>query len=135
MADERDEQTQSSQETAVGHSVVEDPGATQAREIPAGEAAGATAAGATPTPAPAEATEVFFSRDEAQQEPAVQGPPTPPQPSEEGKQGGSSPAEADRIASDQEDAFAEKPHVYVLGAFAGAFVLAQILKRITGGDD
>ena len=129
MADERDEQTESSQETAVGHSVVEDPGATQAREVPAE----APAEGAEP--ARAEATEVFFSRDEAQQEPTVQGPPTPPMPSDEGKQGASSPAEADRIASDQEDAFAEKPHVYVLGAFAGAFVLAQILKRITGGDD
>jgi hypothetical protein len=46
-----------------------------------------------------------------------------------------SPAEADRMAADQHDPFDEKPHVYALGAFAGAFVFAQILKRITGGDD
>ena len=48
---------------------------------------------------------------------------------------GSSPAEADRIASDEQDAFAEKPHLYAAGAFVGAFVVAQILKRITGGGD
>ena len=120
MADETDDQqTQSSQETAVGHSVV-DP----------------AAAAAEPAEAPrAEATEVFFSRDQPQQDPAVPTPPTPPPPSDEGKVGGSSPAEADRIASDQGDSFAEKPHVYVAGAFVGAFVFAQILKRITGGGD
>jgi hypothetical protein len=117
MADDRDEQEpQSSQETAVGHSVVD-------------ESAAAEDKGGT------EATEVFFSRDQAQQESSATVPPTPRPPSEEGKEGGSSPAEADRIASDQQDSFAEKPHVYVLGAFAGAFVFAQILKRITGGDD
>jgi hypothetical protein len=82
-----------------------------------------------------ETTEVFFSRDEAQRDPGVSTPPTPPPPSREAPSGGSSPAAADRIASDQEDAFAEKPHLYALGAFAGAFVFAQILKRITGGDD
>ena len=106
MADERDDKTQ------VGHSVVDEPGS--------GET---------------EATEVFFSRDEAQQDPVVPTPPTPRPPSSEGRQGGSSPAEADRIASDQEDPFAQKPHVYAFGAFVGAFVVAQILKRITGGGD
>jgi hypothetical protein len=75
--------------------------------------------------------DVFYSRDEAGR--ADQAPTTPP-PSPEGSLG-TSPAEADRIASDQEDPFAEKPHMYALGAFAGAFVFAQILKRITGGDD
>ncbi len=45
------------------------------------------------------------------------------------------PAAADRIAADQHDPYAEKPHLYALGAFAGAFVFAQVLKRITGGDD
>jgi hypothetical protein len=81
-----------------------------------------------------EKTEVFFSRDEAQEE---QGPtpPTPPPPSQEPPSGGSSPAAADRIAADQHDPFGEKPHLYALGAFAGAFVFAQVLKRITGGDD
>ncbi len=75
--------------------------------------------------------DVFYSRDEAQRRDDA---PTPPRPSTESTSG-TSPAEADRIASDQEDAFAEKPHVYALGAFAGAFVVAQILKRITGGGD
>src|SRR5215213_2616896 len=126
MADQSDEQqTQTSQETAVGHSVVEDPAA---------QGAGAQPAGAEATGG-AEATEVFFSRDQPQQDPTVATPPTPPPPSDEGRAGGSSPAEADRIASDQEDSFAEKPHVYVLGAFVGAFVVAQVLKRITGGGD
>ena len=50
-------------------------------------------------------------------------------------QTGSSPAEADRIASDEQDAFAEKPHVYAAGAFAGAFVFAKILKAVFGSDD
>jgi hypothetical protein len=80
-------------------------------------------------------TEVFFSRDEPQRSEATATPPTPPPPSEERSGGGSSPAEADRISADQEDAFAEKPHLYALGAFAGAFVFAQILKKITTGDD
>jgi hypothetical protein len=48
---------------------------------------------------------------------------------------GSSPAEADRIASDQHDAFAEKPHIYAAGAFAGAFAVAKILKALFGSDD
>jgi hypothetical protein len=75
--------------------------------------------------------DVFYSRDEAQRQDAA---PTPPRPSTEST-GATSPAAADRIAAEQEDAFAEKPHVYALGAFAGAFVFAQILKRLTGGDD
>jgi hypothetical protein len=101
-----------SQETAVGHQVV----------------------GGAGDPA-TENTEVFFSRDQPQQQPSVPTPPTPPTPSNEPPSGGSSPASADRIAADQEDSFAEKPHLYVIGAFAGAFVVAQILKRITGGGD
>jgi hypothetical protein len=48
---------------------------------------------------------------------------------------GSSPAEADRIAADQQDAFAEKPHLYAAGAFAGAFVFAKILNALFGSDD
>lgn len=80
----------------------------------------------------AEQTEVFFSRDEAQ---GAQAAPTPPPPSQEPPSGGSSPAAADRIAADQEDPFSEKPHLYALGAFAGAFVFAQVLKRITGGNE
>jgi hypothetical protein len=48
---------------------------------------------------------------------------------------GSSPAEADRIASDEPDAYAEKPHVFAAGAFAGAFVFAKVLKALFGSDD
>jgi hypothetical protein len=47
----------------------------------------------------------------------------------------SSPAAADRIASDEQDAFAEKPHLYAAGAFAGAFVFAKILNALFGSDD
>lgn len=57
-------------------------------------------------------------------------------PSETGDAGGGrSPAEAQRRADDgADDAFSEQPHLFVAGAFAGGFVLAQILKRL-GGDD
>ncbi len=48
---------------------------------------------------------------------------------------GSSPAEADRIASDEPDAYAEKPHVFALGALAGGFVFAKILGALFGSDD
>ena len=75
--------------------------------------------------------DVFYSRDEAQRQDEA---PTPPVAGPESTSA-TSPAAADRIAADREDPFAEKPHVYALGAFAGAFVFAQILKRLTGGDD
>jgi hypothetical protein len=61
--------------------------------------------------------------------------PTPAPPSDQPRQVGSSPAEADRIAADQHDAFAEKPHLYALGAFGGAFVFAKILNALFGSDD
>jgi hypothetical protein len=52
-----------------------------------------------------------------------------------GAGGGQSPAAAQRRADEEAtDAFAEKPHLYVAGAFVGGLVLAQILKRL-GGDD
>jgi hypothetical protein len=43
--------------------------------------------------------------------------------------------DAQRRADAAEDAFAEKPHLYVAGAFLGGLVLAQILKRLGGDDD
>jgi hypothetical protein len=49
--------------------------------------------------------------------------------------GGQSPMAAQRRADEAEDAFAEKPHLYVAGAFVGGLVLAQILKRLGGDDD
>jgi hypothetical protein len=50
-------------------------------------------------------------------------------------QTGTSPAEADRIASDEPDAFAEKPHLYAAGALVGGFVVAKILGLLFGSDD
>jgi hypothetical protein len=105
------------EETRVGHQVVSEGG-----EQP------------TATHQTQPQAEVFFSRDEAQRAGAAPTPP-PPQPRDEAERGGASPAEADRITADQEDPFAEKPHLYALGAFAGAFVVAQVLKRLTGGDE
>ena len=72
--------------------------------------------------------------------PSTTPPPAPPQPPAlEERTGqvesrGTSPAEADRVAADQTDAFAERPELYVAGAFVGAFLLAKILKRLGGGD-
>ena len=48
--------------------------------------------------------------------------------------GGQSPMDAQRSAEGG-DAFAEKPHLYVAGAFVGGLVVAQILKRLGGDDD
>jgi hypothetical protein len=49
--------------------------------------------------------------------------------------GGQSPAQAQRRADEgAQDAFSEKPHLYVAGAFVGGLVVAQILKRLGGGD-
>jgi hypothetical protein len=41
-----------------------------------------------------------------------------------------SPAEADRRASEQGDAH---PELLAAGAFVGGFVVAQVLKRVSGG--
>jgi len=57
-------------------------------------------------------------------------------PSETGSAGGGqSPMDAQRRADESQDAFAEKPHLYVAGAFVGGLVFAQILKRLGGDDD
>jgi hypothetical protein len=57
-------------------------------------------------------------------------------PQSTGSAGGQSPAEAQRRGEEQaSDAFSERPHVFVAGAFVGGLVLAQILKRLGGGDD
>jgi hypothetical protein len=103
------------QETRVGHQVVEGAGRPTETHRTQPEA------------------EVFFSRDETARH-DVAPTPAPPSQEDERERGGSSPAEADRIAAEQEDSFAQKPHLYVLGAFAGAFVAAQVLKHLTEGD-
>jgi hypothetical protein len=136
VADEREDQPEaeaseeqageSSQETAVGHPVVEEPAAEPAREtavdhsvVDAEEAAESKEG----------TTEVLFSRD--QPEPAAPQPaPAPPIDA-----GGTSPAAADRHAADGRDSFTQKPEVFVAAAFVGAFVVGKLLKRITGGGD
>jgi hypothetical protein len=129
MAEEREEQkegeeTTSSQETAVGHSVVEEPARETAVGHPVVEAGDAATS-------KSDTTEVFFSKDEAapsseQTQPAAAPPKEPT---------GTSPAAADRQAADDQDQFAAKPELYVAGAFVGAFVFAKLLKKLTGGDD
>jgi hypothetical protein len=50
--------------------------------------------------------------------------------------GGESPAEAqERGDAAAGDAFSDRPHIWVAGAFVGGFVFAQVLKRLGGGDD
>jgi hypothetical protein len=97
--------TSSSQETAVGHQVVE------AESVPA--------AAAPADPAAAEAAPV---------EPQPAAAPPPPA-------GGTSPAAADRRAAEDEDPFSAKPELFIGGAFVGAFVFAKLLKKLTGGGD
>lgn len=123
-----DEATDSSQETAVGHSVVEEP----ARETAVGHQV-VEAGDAGETAASDEgATEVFFSRDEpaaggsASAQPAA-APRTPPS--------GTSPAAADRHAAEAHDQFEQKPELFIAGAFVGAFVFGKLLKKLTGSDD
>ena len=52
-----------------------------------------------------------------------------------GSTGGTSPAAADRAASEDTDKFAERPELFVGAAFLGAFVLAKLLGRLAGDDD
>lgn len=138
MADETEEQPEgpaageqaaeeaaesSSQETAVGHSVVEEGG----RETAVGQPVVEVDSAAT-TPASGSGSEgtpeVFFSRDEPQ---PASAPPV--------DSGGTSPAAADRQAADATQTVDEKPELFVAGAFVGAFVFAKILKKLTGGGD
>jgi hypothetical protein len=52
-----------------------------------------------------------------------------------GGSGGQSPMDAQRRGDEAQDAFAEKPHLYVAGAFVGGLVVAQILKHLGGDND
>ena len=134
MAEDKEEKKEgeestpsTSQETAVGHSVVEEP----ARETAVGHPVVEAEAAAAPSGAQAasDTTEVFFSKDEpaADQVQPAAAPPREPS--------GTSPAAADRQAADDQDQFAAKPELYVAGAFVGAFVFAKLLKKLTGSDD
>jgi hypothetical protein len=71
------------------------------------------------------ATEVHYTSGEPAPQPAA-APPT--------GAGGTSPAAADRQAADSHDPFMEKPELFVAGAFVGAYVVAKLLKRLTGSD-
>lgn len=60
-------------------------------------------------------------------------PPTPgPEPSFQPSGAGTSPRDADRAAARRSDD--GRPELEALGAFAAAFVIAQLLKRLGGGD-
>ena len=67
----------------------------------------------------------------AEEEVAPTGGPEPPPSFESG--GGTSPREAADAAA--HDAGESHPEYAVLGAFAGGLVVAQILKRLGGGDE
>jgi hypothetical protein len=126
--DDRDESTQETRvgghtipeesaaaerETAVGHSVVEDPEAE-----------------ATAEETEASAEEVV----ESEPPPTPTTPPVTPPSSFGGDYagGGTSPADADRAAADS--AGGGRPELLVAGAFVGAFVFAKLLKRLGGSD-
>jgi hypothetical protein len=69
----------------------------------------------------------------AEEEIAPTGGPEPPPPDTGFESsGGTSPREADRRAAEEQGG--TRPELVALGAFAGAFVIAQILKRLGGGD-
>jgi len=91
-------------ETAVGHSVIEEP------------------------EAEATAEETEASADEVvESEPAP-----PPTIGGDAAGGGTSPADADRAAA--ASAGRDRPELLVAGAFVGAFVFAKLLKRLGGSD-
>jgi hypothetical protein len=104
VAEEREDKPadEPARETAVGHQVVDEGSAKDEGT-----------------------TEVFFSRDEPQPQPAA-APQSP-------TGGGTSPAAADRQAGEDKGTFDEKPELIVGGAFVGAFVFAKLLKKLTGG--
>jgi hypothetical protein len=77
-------------------------------------------------PAAVAATEVHDTTDQPAPQPAA----APPLGSS-----GTSPAAADRQAADSHDPFTDKPELFVAGAFVGAFVIAKVLKKLTGSDD
>ncbi|MEA2442075.1 MAG: hypothetical protein QOH76_3499 [Thermoleophilaceae bacterium] len=76
--------------------------------------------------AAAGATEVHYTADPGAPQPA---------PAPTAESGGTSPAAADRQAADAHDPFVQKPELFVAGAFVGAFVVAKLLKKLTGGGD
>jgi hypothetical protein len=67
----------------------------------------------------------------AEEEVAPTGGPDPGVPGD-GSGGGTSPREADRRGAEEHGG--GRPELLALGAFAGAFVVAQVLKRLRGGD-
>lgn len=128
------EQAADSQETAVGHPVVDDAAG---RETAVGHPVVDEAAATEGSPAAEGTTEVFFSRPGTTPAAAPVPDPAPPQPAAAPPvgSGGTSPAAADRQAAESHDAFREKPELYLAGAFVGAFVFGKLLKRLTGSND
>src|SRR5919197_1498360 len=103
-------------ETAVGHSVIEEPAPT-----PEPEAAAEAARGPPATPSPPPVTP-----------PTMSSPPTASQEQSSDAPPPGSPAAADRAAV--EAAGSDRPELLVAGAFLGAFVFARLLKRLGGSD-
>jgi hypothetical protein len=154
VADERkdqekeagDEEPAAGRETAVGHSVV-DEGAgqeTSVRSVPdeppaaSGQETSVRAVPDEPPAAPAQATsvqEIPPAPTAAASTPTPPDPGPPPAAAPYEPSGGTSPAAADRIAADSHDTFEQRPELIVAGAFVGAFVIGQILKRLTRGGD
>jgi protein TonB len=162
MADEHDEQKPpgagddaeaAGRETAVDHSVV-DEGAqdTSVRAVPdeppaaAGQETSVREVPPEPEPEPAPVEEppadepapVAAPVPDTTATATYSSPPAPdpgPPPAAAPYQpaGGTSPAAADREASESHDSFEERPELFIGGAFVGAFVIGQILKRLTRG--
>jgi hypothetical protein len=69
-------------------------------------------------------------------EPPVAATDTPTETRTWAPAGGVSPAEAQQRGDEAaSDAFSDRPHIWVAGAFVGGLVFAQLLKRLGGGDD
>ena len=101
---------------AAGTGAEGDPGAAPIEAPGAGETAATATTGTPPmdTPSPTGAV-------------AADPPPSADAPA-------GSPAEAQARAESGDDSPLQRPEVQILGAFLGAFVFAQILKRLFGND-
>ena len=79
--------------------------------------------------------EATAARETAVGHPVVEADEPQPAAAPASESGGTSPVAADREAADSHDPFTDKPELFVAGAFVGAFVVAKLLKKLTGADD
>jgi hypothetical protein len=139
MAEEREDQPEAqaaeqdtAERAALKRSDVTEVHASPEAPEPAGAPAAAERVDAEP-PAAEPAVEETAAAEPAAAEPAPAPQPGAAPPS--GDAGGTSPAAADRRAAEDEDAFSERPELYVAAAFVAALVLGKLLKRLTRGKD